>query len=58
MAGFLRQGNGIYRGIQGPGVSEQWGGVLSDERGDSDEGDEAGKAGWDLVAVGLECHTS
>lgn len=58
MAGFLRQGNGIYRGIQGPGVSEQWGGVLSYKRGDSDERDEAGKAGWDLVAVGLECHTT
>ena len=29
-----------------------------DKRGDAEEGDEAGKAGWDLVAVGLECHTS
>ena len=25
MAGFLRQRSSIYRGIQGPGVSEEWG---------------------------------
>lgn len=56
MAGFLRQGNSIYRGIQGHSGARCIRGMGTKE--ETLEGAEAGKAGWDLVAVGLECHTN